>query len=82
MPESGTGTIDITAVPAGADIYTNDQFYGNGPATLKLKPGKHMIRVKNARVHGLVNRDYDCLRIGGKPHGKSGKPNILSVTGG
>jgi hypothetical protein len=44
--ESGTGTINITTVPSGADIYTDDQFYGNGPATLKLKPGKHTIRVK------------------------------------
>ena len=24
----------------------DDQFYGNSPATLKLKPGKHAIQVK------------------------------------
>jgi hypothetical protein len=44
--ESGTGTINITTVPVGADVYADDQFYGNAPATLKLKPGKHTIRVQ------------------------------------
>jgi PEGA domain len=44
--ESGTGTINITTVPVGADVYADDQFYGNAPATLKLKPGKHRIRVQ------------------------------------
>ncbi len=32
--------------PDGADVYVDDQFYGNSPAILKLKPGKHMILVK------------------------------------
>jgi hypothetical protein len=32
--------------PEGADVYVDGQFYGNSPATLKLKPGKHTIQVK------------------------------------
>ena len=30
----------------GADVYVDGQFYGNSPATLKLKPGKHTVAVK------------------------------------
>ena len=44
--ENGSGTVNITTVPAGADVYADDQFFGNAPATLKLKPGKHTIRVR------------------------------------
>ena len=38
--------MSLSTNPDGADIYVDDQFYGNSPATLKLKPGKHMIGVK------------------------------------
>jgi PEGA domain len=41
-----TGTVIVDTNPNGADIYVDDQFCGNGPATLKLKSGKHTIRVK------------------------------------
>ena len=40
------GTVSVGTVPDGADVYADEQFYGNAPATLKLKPGKHTIRVK------------------------------------
>lgn len=40
------GTVGVSTNPDGAEVYADDQFYGNGPATLKLKPGKHTIRVK------------------------------------
>jgi PEGA domain-containing protein len=40
------GTISLKSTPDGADVFVDDQFYGNSPATLKLKPGKHTIRVK------------------------------------
>jgi len=39
-----TGTVDLNTTPNGADLYVDDHFYGNSPATLKLKPGKHTIR--------------------------------------
>jgi hypothetical protein len=41
-----TGTVAVTSTPDGADVYVDGQFYGNAPATLKLKPGKHSIGVK------------------------------------
>jgi len=44
--EEAVGTVSVATVPDGADVYADDQFYGNAPATLKLKPGKHTIRVK------------------------------------
>lgn len=44
--EEATGTVAVSTVPDGADVYVDEQFYGNSPATLKLKPGKHTIRVK------------------------------------
>ncbi len=44
--ESGIGTVSVSTNPEGADVYADDQFYGNAPVTLKLKPGKHAVRVK------------------------------------
>jgi hypothetical protein len=41
-----TGTVTLATTPDGADVYVDGQFYGNSPATLKLKPGKHTIGVK------------------------------------
>jgi hypothetical protein len=46
--QDATGTVSITTIPDGAEVLADDQFYGNAPATLKLKPGKHTIRVKMA----------------------------------
>jgi hypothetical protein len=40
-----TGTVILSTNPDGADVYVDDHFYGNSPATLKLKPGTHTIRV-------------------------------------
>jgi hypothetical protein len=44
--EDATGTLSISSAPDGADIYADDEFVGNAPANLKLKAGKHSIRVK------------------------------------
>ncbi len=44
--EEGTGTVTVNTAPDGADVYVDAQFYGNSPATLKLKPGKHSVSVK------------------------------------
>jgi len=41
-------SVNLTTNPDGADIYVDNQFYGNSPAVLKLKPGKHAIQVKTA----------------------------------
>ncbi len=44
--KEATGTVNVTTNPDAADVYVDDHFYGNSPAVLKLKPGKHTIRVK------------------------------------
>lgn len=41
-----TGTVTLTTTPDAADVFVDGQFYGNSPATLKLKPGMHTIGVK------------------------------------
>jgi len=43
--ETGTGTIVVSAVPDGAEVYVDGNLVGGVPATLKLAPGKHTIRV-------------------------------------
>jgi len=40
--------IALVSTPAGADISVDDAFVGNAPAKLKLKPGKHLIKVTMA----------------------------------
>lgn len=40
-----SGTISVSSIPDGAEIYVDAGFVGNSPSTLKLKPGKHTIRV-------------------------------------
>lgn len=44
--KDAVGTVMLITKPEGADVYVDGQFYGNSPATLKLKPGKHTIQVK------------------------------------
>jgi PEGA domain-containing protein len=40
--------IALVSTPAGADVNVDDAFVGNTPATLRLKPGKHSIKVSMA----------------------------------
>jgi hypothetical protein len=40
------GTVALVSAPDSADVFVDGQFYGNSPATLKLKPGKHIITIK------------------------------------
>jgi hypothetical protein len=40
-----TGTVEVHSTPEGAEVYVDGAFIGNAPATLKLAPGKHTIRV-------------------------------------
>jgi len=39
------GRISVSSDPDGADIYVDSNFVGNAPATLKLTPGKHTVKV-------------------------------------
>ena len=43
--EANTGTISVSSTPDNAEISVDGAFMGNTPATLKLTPGKHTIRV-------------------------------------
>ena len=40
--------VALVSTPAGADVTVDDAFVGNAPANLKLKPGKHTIKVSMA----------------------------------
>src|SRR4029077_4976770 len=42
----GVGTVTITSDPDSAEIFVDDKFLGNAPATLKLSPGSHAIVLK------------------------------------
>lgn len=46
--EEAEAMIALVSTPAGADISVDDAFVGNAPAKLKLKPGKHTIKVTMA----------------------------------
>jgi PEGA domain-containing protein len=45
VPE-GTGTVSITSDPEGAEIFVDDKFFGEAPATLRLPVGTHSIVLK------------------------------------
>jgi len=42
----GVGTILISSEPDGAEIFVDEKFHGNTPATLKLSSGSHAIVLK------------------------------------
>lgn len=47
-PASREGKIILTSVPDGADVYVDDSFVGNTPATLNLPAGKHAVKVSQS----------------------------------
>ena len=40
------GTVSVSSGPDGAEIFVDDKFLGNAPATLKLPAGPHSILLK------------------------------------
>jgi S1-C subfamily serine protease len=42
----GFGTVTITSEPDGAEIFIDEKFHGNAPATLKLSAGSHAVVLK------------------------------------
>jgi hypothetical protein len=42
----GVGTIIISSRPDGAEIFVDEKFHGNTPATLKIPAGSHSIVLK------------------------------------
>jgi hypothetical protein len=47
-PSDDKGKISVTSVPDAAEVYVDDAFVGNTPATLRLSAGKHTIRVSQS----------------------------------
>jgi S1-C subfamily serine protease len=45
----GVGTVTVSSEPDGAEIFVDDKFHGNTPATLKLPAGSHVIVLKFPR---------------------------------
>jgi len=43
----GFGSVTITSIPDGAEIYVDDKFVGNAQATLKLEAGTHTVLLKS-----------------------------------
>lgn len=46
VSSDGVGTIVISSVPDGAEIFVDEKFHGNAPATLRLPTGSHAIVLK------------------------------------
>ena len=44
-PSPSVGSIELHSSPDSAEVYADGSFIGNAPATLKLSPGQHTIRV-------------------------------------
>ena len=42
----GVGTVTISSEPDGAEIFVDEKFHGNTPATLKIPAGSHSILLK------------------------------------
>ena len=42
----GAGTVSISSDPDGAEIFVDDKFFGDAPATLKLPVGTHSVVLK------------------------------------
>ena len=57
----GTGTVSITSEPDGAEIFVDDKFHGNTPATLRLGAGSHEIVLKFPR-HADWRRTLEVLK--------------------
>lgn len=47
-PADDKGKIWLTSTPDAAEVYVDDAFVGNTPATLRLAPGKHTIKVSQS----------------------------------
>jgi PEGA domain len=43
-----TGSVELHSTPDGAEVYVDGAFVGNAPATLKLAPGQHTIKLNQA----------------------------------
>jgi PDZ domain/PEGA domain len=60
--DAPTGTVNVISNPDAGDVYVDDEFVGNSPAVLKLKSGRHVIRVK---MSGYQDWERELVVSGG-----------------
>src|SRR5215831_5790496 len=53
-PDTQRETVTVTSMPDGADVYLDQNFVGNTPATFKLQPGKYNVRVSLSGYHAWI----------------------------
>src|SRR5579862_2902802 len=58
--DCGTGVVAVQTTPQAADIMVDGKFVGNAPATLRLTPGKHSVKV-TAPDYGEWQRELAVL---------------------
>jgi len=58
--DCGTGLVAVQTTPQAADITVDGNFVGNAPATLRLSPGKHSVKV-TAPNYGEWQRELAVL---------------------
>jgi hypothetical protein len=57
----GFGTVVLTSDPDNAEIYLDEKFLGNTPATLKLPAGPHLLQLKSLN-HADWQRSLNILK--------------------
>ena len=57
----GIGTIIISSTPDGAEIFVDEKFHGNAPATLRIPAGSHVILLKFPK-HADWKRTLEVLK--------------------
>jgi predicted acylesterase/phospholipase RssA len=63
------GSYEIQSDPSAAEVYVDGAFVGNTPATLKLKPGQHVIRIS---LNGYKDWSHDLtVQEGSEAHIKA-----------
>jgi len=60
-PQDAIGTVAISSDPDGAEIFVDEKFHGNTPATLKLSAGSHAIVLKFP-AHADWKRTLEVLK--------------------
>jgi len=46
VPDASIGIVQLQSTPDGAEVYLDGEYVGNVPAKLKLKAGKHSVRLE------------------------------------
>lgn len=54
------GSVVVNSTPEGAEIYIDDAFVGNAPATLRMSSGKHTVKVSQSGYKAWT-RDLSVL---------------------